>query len=148
MLFESLQVLSLCRPTRLRPVCCCSCPGLGKTLKCLTPSCPPSAWTSPTSWMTVRNTFWGNYWIWWGVYQFPPCLFVRPALRQCSICQAVAEWECFQCYEDPDITPGRLKQYCHTCNTQVDVVHSICVAHQWWSYYWEVQVTLKVQISL
>ncbi|KAK5848239.1 hypothetical protein PBY51_005871 [Eleginops maclovinus] len=40
-------------------------------------------------------------------------------LRQCSICQAVAEWECFQCYEDPDITPGHLKQYCPTCNTQV-----------------------------
>ncbi|XP_029310673.1 ubiquitin carboxyl-terminal hydrolase CYLD [Cottoperca gobio] len=40
-------------------------------------------------------------------------------LRQCSICQAVAEWECFQCYEDRDITPGHLKQYCHTCNTQV-----------------------------
>ncbi|KAG7221479.1 hypothetical protein INR49_002454 [Caranx melampygus] len=40
-------------------------------------------------------------------------------LRQCSICQAVAQWECLQCYEDPDITPGRLKQYCPTCNTQV-----------------------------
>uniref|UniRef100_A0AAY5KAG0 ubiquitinyl hydrolase 1 n=1 Tax=Esox lucius TaxID=8010 RepID=A0AAY5KAG0_ESOLU len=40
-------------------------------------------------------------------------------LRQCSICQAVAEWECLQCYEDLDITPGHLKQYCHTCNTQV-----------------------------
>ncbi|CAL8241410.1 unnamed protein product [Merluccius merluccius] len=40
-------------------------------------------------------------------------------LRQCSICQAVAEWECSQCYLDLDITPGRLKQYCHTCNTQV-----------------------------
>ncbi|KAM8881311.1 ubiquitin carboxyl-terminal hydrolase CYLD [Synchiropus picturatus] len=40
-------------------------------------------------------------------------------LRQCSICQAVAEWECFQCYEDLDITPGQLKQYCKTCNTQV-----------------------------
>ncbi|XP_069374783.1 ubiquitin carboxyl-terminal hydrolase CYLD [Paralichthys olivaceus] len=40
-------------------------------------------------------------------------------LRQCSICQAVAEWECLQCYEDIDITPGRLKQYCPTCNTQV-----------------------------
>lgn len=46
-------------------------------------------------------------------------LFVFPALRQCSICQAVAEWECLQCYEDLDITPGRLKQYCQTCNTQV-----------------------------
>lgn len=40
-------------------------------------------------------------------------------LRQCSICQAVAEWECVQCYGDLDITPGRLKQYCQTCNTQV-----------------------------
>uniref|UniRef100_A0A8C5AQB6 ubiquitinyl hydrolase 1 n=1 Tax=Gadus morhua TaxID=8049 RepID=A0A8C5AQB6_GADMO len=40
-------------------------------------------------------------------------------LRQCSICQAVAEWECSQCYPDQDITPGRLKQYCPTCNTQV-----------------------------
>ncbi|CAJ1085889.1 ubiquitin carboxyl-terminal hydrolase CYLD [Xyrichtys novacula] len=40
-------------------------------------------------------------------------------LRQCSICQAVAEWECPQCFEDLDITPGHLKQYCNTCNTQV-----------------------------
>ncbi|XP_023838092.2 ubiquitin carboxyl-terminal hydrolase CYLD [Salvelinus sp. IW2-2015] len=42
-------------------------------------------------------------------------------LRQCSICQAVAEWECLECYEDLDITPGHLKQYCHTCNTQVHI---------------------------
>ncbi|XP_068163768.1 ubiquitin carboxyl-terminal hydrolase CYLD [Antennarius striatus] len=41
------------------------------------------------------------------------------SLRQCSICQAVAEWECLQCYGDLDITPGHLKQYCQTCNTQV-----------------------------
>ncbi|XP_026154119.1 ubiquitin carboxyl-terminal hydrolase CYLD-like [Mastacembelus armatus] len=40
-------------------------------------------------------------------------------LIQCSICQAVAQWECLQCYEDLDITPGHLKQYCQTCNTQV-----------------------------
>ncbi|KAK1792684.1 hypothetical protein P4O66_012618 [Electrophorus voltai] len=40
-------------------------------------------------------------------------------LRQCSICQSVAEWECLQCYEDLDITPGQLKQYCNTCSTQV-----------------------------
>ncbi|XP_055370607.1 ubiquitin carboxyl-terminal hydrolase CYLD isoform X2 [Betta splendens] len=44
---------------------------------------------------------------------------VDDTLRQCSICQAVAEWECLQCFEDLDITPGRLKQYCNTCNTQV-----------------------------
>uniref|UniRef100_A0A8C5G324 ubiquitinyl hydrolase 1 n=1 Tax=Gouania willdenowi TaxID=441366 RepID=A0A8C5G324_GOUWI len=41
------------------------------------------------------------------------------SLRQCSICQAVAQWECLQCYDDTDITPGHLKQYCSTCNTQV-----------------------------
>ncbi|KAM3857548.1 ubiquitin carboxyl-terminal hydrolase CYLD-like [Diretmus argenteus] len=50
-------------------------------------------------------------------------------LRQCSICQAVAEWECLQCYEDMDITPGRLKQYCQTCNTQVHI-HRKRVSHQ------------------
>lgn len=68
----------------------------------------------------------------WGflfVCLFPFCIkfdsvscwlcFVCAALRQCSICQSVAEWECVQCYEDVDITPGHLKQYCQTCNTQV-----------------------------
>ncbi|XP_008316335.1 ubiquitin carboxyl-terminal hydrolase CYLD-like isoform X2 [Cynoglossus semilaevis] len=40
-------------------------------------------------------------------------------LRQCSICQATAEFECLQCYDDVDITPGRPKQFCSTCNTQV-----------------------------
>lgn len=39
--------------------------------------------------------------------------------RQCSICQSLAQWECLQCYEDDDITPGQLKQYCNTCSTQV-----------------------------
>lgn len=47
------------------------------------------------------------------------------ALRQCSICQAVAEWECVKCYEDVDITPGHLKQYCQTCNTQVNFFVSL-----------------------
>lgn len=40
-------------------------------------------------------------------------------LRQCSICEAVAAWECLQCYDDLNITPGQLKQYCQTCSTQV-----------------------------
>ncbi|KAA0723977.1 Ubiquitin carboxyl-terminal hydrolase CYLD [Triplophysa tibetana] len=31
-------------------------------------------------------------------------------VRQCSICQSLAQWECLQCYEDDDITPGQLKQ--------------------------------------
>ncbi|XP_057710566.1 ubiquitin carboxyl-terminal hydrolase CYLD [Corythoichthys intestinalis] len=41
------------------------------------------------------------------------------SLRHCSICQALACWECADCYEDQDITPGRLKQYCSICNGQV-----------------------------
>ncbi|KAM9836961.1 ubiquitin carboxyl-terminal hydrolase CYLD isoform 2-T2 [Aulostomus maculatus] len=49
--------------------------------------------------------------------------------RQCSICQALAEWECVQCYEDVDITPGHLKQYCRTCNTQVHS-HKKRVSHR------------------
>lgn len=42
-------------PTRLPLASCCSCRGSGKTSKCLTPSCRPSAWTSQTCWMTVRT---------------------------------------------------------------------------------------------
>lgn len=48
-----------------------------------------------------------------------PC-FLCAALRQCSICEAVAAWECLQCYDDLNITPGQLKQYCQTCSTQVN----------------------------
>ncbi|XP_066579035.1 ubiquitin carboxyl-terminal hydrolase CYLD [Amia ocellicauda] len=40
-------------------------------------------------------------------------------LRQCTICQSVAVWECVQCYEDTDITPGHIKQYCNICSKQV-----------------------------
>lgn len=40
--------------TRLPLASYCSCPGLGRTSKCLTPSCQASAWTSQTWWMTVR----------------------------------------------------------------------------------------------
>lgn len=51
--------IKLCidRPIRLPPASYCSCLGLERTSKCLTPSCPPSAWTSQTCWMTVRTIF-------------------------------------------------------------------------------------------
>lgn len=120
-------------PIRLPPASCCSCLDSERTSKCMTPSCPPSAWTSQTCWMTVRTVCQENpdfIGILMCLMSFKVkfklllkvklqflCLFV--ALRQCSICQAVAEWECVQCYEDLDITPGHLKQYCQTCNTQV-----------------------------
>lgn len=114
-------------PTSLRPACCCSCLDLEKTSKCLTPSCPLSVWTLQTCWMTVGTIF--------QIFFFPqfPVVFcillvhfvLLAALRQCSICQTVAEWECSQCYEDMDITPGHLKQYCQTCNTQVSIFLSL-----------------------
>lgn len=53
-------------------------------------------------------------------------IFFSAAVRQCSICQSLAQWECLQCYEDDDITPGQLKQYCNTCNTQVNTHTHTC----------------------
>ncbi|XP_078274889.1 ubiquitin carboxyl-terminal hydrolase CYLD isoform X2 [Rhinoraja longicauda] len=41
------------------------------------------------------------------------------SLRQCFICGVVAEYECAQCLLDPMLSPGAIKQYCHTCNSQV-----------------------------
>ncbi|XP_069044767.1 ubiquitin carboxyl-terminal hydrolase CYLD [Lepisosteus oculatus] len=62
-------------------------------------------------------------------------------LRQCSVCQAVAVLECVQCYEDPDITPGCIKQFCATCCQQVHshrrrLSHSprrVGVPEGWWA---------------
>lgn len=73
---------------------------------------------------------WGQPFRFWSIfcyvfYNLRFHLFVFAALRQCSICQTLAEWECSQCYEDVDITPGHLKQYCQTCNTQVIISLSI-----------------------
>ncbi|XP_061688425.1 ubiquitin carboxyl-terminal hydrolase CYLD [Syngnathoides biaculeatus] len=39
--------------------------------------------------------------------------------RQCFICGQLAEDECLQCLPDPKLHPGRIKQYCTTCNMQV-----------------------------
>uniref|UniRef100_A0A8D1RIQ1 Ubiquitin carboxyl-terminal hydrolase CYLD n=1 Tax=Sus scrofa TaxID=9823 RepID=A0A8D1RIQ1_PIG len=39
--------------------------------------------------------------------------------RQCRICGGLAMYECRECYEDPDISAGKIKQFCKTCNTQV-----------------------------
>uniref|UniRef100_UPI0037E91334 ubiquitin carboxyl-terminal hydrolase CYLD n=1 Tax=Semicossyphus pulcher TaxID=241346 RepID=UPI0037E91334 len=39
--------------------------------------------------------------------------------RQCFICGHLAEYECLQCLPDRKLQPGRVKQYCTTCNTQV-----------------------------
>ncbi|XP_032897748.1 ubiquitin carboxyl-terminal hydrolase CYLD-like isoform X2 [Amblyraja radiata] len=41
------------------------------------------------------------------------------SLRQCFICGVVAEYECAQCLLDPMLSPGAIKQYCYTCNSQV-----------------------------
>ncbi|XP_040888796.1 ubiquitin carboxyl-terminal hydrolase CYLD isoform X4 [Toxotes jaculatrix] len=39
--------------------------------------------------------------------------------RECRICGGLALYECRDCYEDIDITPGKIKQFCEKCNTQV-----------------------------
>ncbi|XP_015680147.1 ubiquitin carboxyl-terminal hydrolase CYLD [Protobothrops mucrosquamatus] len=39
--------------------------------------------------------------------------------RQCRICGGLAMYECRECYDDSDISSGKIKQFCKTCNTQV-----------------------------
>lgn len=39
--------------------------------------------------------------------------------RECSVCQGMASVECRECYEDPDIMPGRIKQFCSICSIQI-----------------------------
>ncbi|XP_057609515.1 ubiquitin carboxyl-terminal hydrolase CYLD isoform X1 [Chionomys nivalis] len=39
--------------------------------------------------------------------------------RECRICGGLAMFECRECYEDPDISAGKIKQFCKTCCTQV-----------------------------
>lgn len=39
--------------------------------------------------------------------------------RECRICGGLALFECRDCYEDGDITAGKIKQFCEKCNTQV-----------------------------
>lgn len=47
------------------------------------------------------------------------------APRQCRICGGLAMYECRECYDDPDISAGNIKQFCKTCNTQVSVTSRI-----------------------
>ncbi|XP_056324160.1 ubiquitin carboxyl-terminal hydrolase CYLD [Danio aesculapii] len=39
--------------------------------------------------------------------------------RECFLCGHLAEYECVQCLMDRKLQPGKIKQYCSTCNTQV-----------------------------
>uniref|UniRef100_A0AAQ4QAR7 Glutathione hydrolase n=1 Tax=Gasterosteus aculeatus aculeatus TaxID=481459 RepID=A0AAQ4QAR7_GASAC len=39
--------------------------------------------------------------------------------RECFICGHLAAFECLQCLPDRKLQPGRIKQYCSTCNSQV-----------------------------
>lgn len=47
-----------------------------------------------------------------------PCHCAAP--RECRICGGLALYECRDCYEDGDITAGKIKQFCEKCNTQVN----------------------------
>lgn len=50
--------------------------------------------------------------------------------RQCRICGGLAMYECRECYEDPDIAAGTIKQFCKACNTQVHL-HPKRQAHKY-----------------
>lgn len=39
--------------------------------------------------------------------------------RECFLCGRLAEYECPQCLQDRKLQPGRVKQYCTICTTQV-----------------------------
>uniref|UniRef100_A0A3Q4N9L6 ubiquitinyl hydrolase 1 n=1 Tax=Neolamprologus brichardi TaxID=32507 RepID=A0A3Q4N9L6_NEOBR len=39
--------------------------------------------------------------------------------RECFVCGRLAEYECLQCLPDRKLQPGRIKQYCTTCNAQI-----------------------------
>lgn len=45
---------------------------------------------------------------------------VPTAPRECFVCGHLAEYECLQCLPDRKLQPGRIKQYCTTCNLQVN----------------------------
>lgn len=44
--------------------------------------------------------------------------------RECFICGQPAEHECLQCLPDRKLQPGRIKQYCSICSSQVHRHHS------------------------
>lgn len=46
-------------------------------------------------------------------------LLFPTAPRECFICGHPAAFECLQCLPDRKLQPGRIKQYCSTCNSQV-----------------------------
>ncbi|XP_066509640.1 ubiquitin carboxyl-terminal hydrolase CYLD-like isoform X2 [Hoplias malabaricus] len=50
--------------------------------------------------------------------------------RECRICGGLALYECRECYEDADITAGKIKQFCEKCNTQVHL-HPRRKAHRY-----------------
>lgn len=51
-------------------------------------------------------------------------LLFPTAPRECFICGHLAEYECLQCLPDRKLQPGRIKQFCATCNTQVSPMAS------------------------
>lgn len=48
-------------------------------------------------------------------------IFFSAAPRECRICGGLALYECRDCYEDGDITAGKIKQFCEKCNIQVNM---------------------------
>lgn len=64
-----------------------------------------------------------RYWTVSDAISFILLLFSLAAPRECFLCGHLAEYECVQCLMDHKLQPGKIKQYCSTCYTQV--VHLI-----------------------
>lgn len=67
-------------------------------------------------------------------------LFTFPiAPRECFVCGRLAEYECLQCLPDRKLQPGRIKQFCTTCNLQVNQMNPPplgCQMAQFLNFFW------------
>lgn len=91
-------------------------------------------------WVVARH--FSDFWKF--VFLFPNWLwavcqcayYYHPAPRECRICGGLALYECRDCYEDGDITAGKIKQFCEKCNTQVNNRGRHCITNSTKSGVW------------
>lgn len=66
---------------------------------------------------SLKRSLWRDI---WQEFSAGKVCFCRTAPRECRICGGLAFYECRDCYDDGDITAGKIKQFCEKCNTQVN----------------------------
>lgn len=84
----------------------------------------------PSTQLDVTDLLYSCEHFYWWVYGIKclKCLLITDfyspsAPRDCFICGCLAEFECLQCLPDSKLQPGRIKQFCSTCNTQVGILN-------------------------